>query len=187
MSPSDPTPGRYTNTAIALHWLIAGLMVAEYAWGWWMQEIAKQPVGPRADAYNLHKSVGLVLLALTLVRLGWRLAHRPAPLVGLPAWQHWLAKATHATLYVTLLVIPLSGYIGSVFSGYPVKWFGITLPAWGWNDPAIKDAMSVVHSVACWVLVGATLLHVAGALRHALAGDGQLVRMGLGRARPPLP
>ncbi|NDP43406.1 MAG: hypothetical protein GZ089_11935 [Aromatoleum sp.] len=65
---------RYTNIAIALHWLIAALVAAQIGWGWWMQEIPKQPVGPRVDAFNLHKSVGLTLLALTLLRLGWRLS-----------------------------------------------------------------------------------------------------------------
>ena len=76
-----PSLERYTKTAVVLHWLIAALLIAEFAHGWWMQEIPKQPPGVRADAFNLHKSVGLVLLALVLVRLGWRLAHR-AP--GLP-------------------------------------------------------------------------------------------------------
>ena len=71
---------RYTRVAVVLHWLVAALVVAQVSWGWWMQTIAKQPPGVRADAFNLHKSIGLVMLALTLVRLGWRLAHPPPPL-----------------------------------------------------------------------------------------------------------
>ena len=69
-----------------------------------------------------------------------------------------------------------------MWSGFPVKYFGITLPAWGWKDPALKDLMSAVHYVASWILAGAVLLHVAGALKHALIErDGLVARMGLGR------
>jgi len=81
-----------------------------------------------------------------------------------------------------LFVMPVAGYLGSVFSGFPVKYFGITLPAWGWKDPALKDLMSSVHYVASWILAGLVLLHVTGALKHALiTRDGLVARMGLGR------
>jgi cytochrome b561 len=168
---------RYTRTAVVLHWIIAALVIGQFAWGWWMQEIPKQPPGARADAFNLHKSFGLLLLGLMLARLGWRIAHPAPPLPPMPSWEAMLAKTTHVVLYLALFVMPLSGYLGSVFSGYPVKWFGVTLPAWGWKDPAIKDWMSAVHLTASWVLLCATVLHVAGALRHALARDGVMSRM----------
>jgi len=59
-----PSSDRYTRTAIVLHWLIAAIVIAEFAWGWWMQEIPKQPPGFRADAFNLHKSIGLTILVI---------------------------------------------------------------------------------------------------------------------------
>lgn len=177
---------RYTNIAIALHWLIAALVAAQIGWGWWMQEIPKQPVGPRVDAFNLHKSVGLTLLALTLLRLGWRLSPPPPPLPPLPAWQAKLAGATHVLLYALLLVHPLAGYLGSVWSGYPVKYFGMTLPGWGWKDEGLKDLCSTIHWWTSLVLVALIGLHVAGALNHALIHrNGLLARMGIGRARAP--
>jgi cytochrome b561 len=185
-SRSDGAALHYTTVAVVLHWLVAAVLVAQFTWGWWMQQIPKQPPGLRADAFNLHKSVGLVLLALMLVRLGWRLLHPPPPLIGLPDWQRTLASWTHRLLYVCLIVQPLAGYLGSVFSGYPVKWFGMTLPAWGWPSPAMKDAMSLVHLVNSFVLLGLVLLHLAGALRHAFAGDGYVRRM-LWRRRGPEP
>jgi cytochrome b561 len=160
-----------------LHWLVAAVLIAQFSWGWWMQQIPKQPPGLRADAFNLHKSVGLVLLALMLIRLGWRLLHPPPPLTGLPAWQEKLASTTHRLLYVVVFVQPVTGYLGSVFSGYPVKWFGMTLPAWGWASAPIKDAMSTIHLVNSFLLLGLVLLHVAGALSHALARDGYVRRM----------
>ncbi|HEX6136718.1 MAG TPA: cytochrome b [Casimicrobiaceae bacterium] len=189
MPPPDlcTTPLRYTTTAVVLHWLIAAVVIGQFAWGWLMQEIPKSPPGLRADAFNFHKSIGLCLLAATLFRLGWRLGHPPPPLPALPAWQAWLAKATHAALYAALIAMPLAGYLGSVWSGYPVKWFGITLPAWGGSVPELKDAMSAVHAATSWILLSLVALHVAGALHHAFRGDGIVARMTLPRPRGRAP
>ena len=170
---------RYTRTAVVLHWAIALIIVAQFAWGWLMQEIPKSPPGLRADAFNLHKSIGLWLLALMLFRLGWRSAHPPPPLPRLQRWQAGLAKAVHAALYAALIVMPLAGYLGSVWSGYSVKWFGITLPAWGGKMPALKEAMSAVHLAASWTLLGLVGLHLAGVAHHALRRDGIVARMTL--------
>ena len=178
MSPSD----RYTRTAVILHWLIAALLLVEVAQGWLMQEIPKQPPGLRADQFNLHKSFGLVLFALLLVRLGWRLLNPPPPMVGVARWQMRAAKTNHAILYIAMLVLPLSGYLGSVFSGYPIKWFGVMLPSWGAQNAAIKDLMSTVHWATSWILVASTALHIAGALKHELAGQHVMARMALRRA-----
>jgi cytochrome b561 len=174
----------YTRTAIILHWLIAAILVGQFAWGWLMQEVGKSPTGVRADAFNLHKSVGLCLLGLMLFRLGWRLAHPPPPVQGLPAWQLWLARLTHGGLYTALIVMPLAGYLGSVASGYPVKFFGMTLPAWGAKNAALKDAMSDLHLVTSWIVLALTALHVAGALHHAMRGDDVMSRMRLARGVP---
>jgi cytochrome b561 len=182
MSHSD----RYTPTAIALHWTIAVAVVVQFTWGWAMQTIPKQPPGMRADAFNMHKSIGLTILALMILRALWRWRHPAPPLPPMPTWQARLARITHVTLYVALFVMPLAGYLGSVFSGYPVKWFGVTLPAWGWASPGLKDAMSIVHLVNSFALLGLVLLHVAGALRHAFAGDGYVRRM-LWRSRASAP
>jgi cytochrome b561 len=170
---------RYTRTAVVLHWAIALIVVGQFSWGWLMQEIPKSPPGLRADAFNLHKSVGLCLLGLMLFRLGWRSAHPPPPLPSLPDWQTKLAKAAHAALYVALIVMPLAGYLGSVWSGYPVKWFGITLPAWGSRMPALKQAMSSVHLATSWMLLALVGLHLAAVVHHALRGDGVVARMTL--------
>jgi cytochrome b561 len=179
-----PSSDRYTRTAIALHWLIAFAVIAQFSFGWWMQGISKQPPGPRADAFNLHKSIGLTLLALMTLRLIWRWWNPAPPLPTMPAWQARLARFNHALLYAALFTMPLAGYLGSVFSGYPVKYFGMTLPAWGWKDSVLKDLCSTIHFVTSWVLASAVALHVAGALKHALLDrDGLLARMGIGTVR----
>jgi cytochrome b561 len=182
--PASDSDARYTRTAVALHWVIAVLVIGQFAWGWWMQQIPKQPIGPRVDAFNLHKSVGLVILALMLVRIGWRIAHAPPPLPAMPSWQARMARITHVALYVLLIVQPLSGYLGSEVSGYPVKFFGLTLPGWAGRNVGLKDFLSGVHLATSWMIAGAVGLHVAGALKHALIDrDGLLSRMGFGRVR----
>lgn len=175
MRPSDA--GRYHGVAIALHWIVAAFVIVQFAWGWWMQEFPKQPVGPRVDAFNLHKSIGLTIFTLMVVRLGWRLSHPPPALPPLPHWEAWLARAVHVVLYVALFVQPLSGYLGSVFSGYPVKVFGMVLPPWGWKDEGIKDLMSTIHLANSFVLATAVALHVAGAVKHLADGSGIVRRM----------
>ena len=174
---------RYSSTAIALHWAIAVLVIGQFAWGWWMQDIPKQPVGPRVDAFNLHKSVGLTILALMAVRVVWRLTHRPPRLPAMPSWQHAAARFTHVALYALLVIQPLTGYLGSVFSGYPVKYFGIVLPGWAGKNDALKDLLSEAHLATSWAIAILVGIHVCGALMHALVRrDGLLARMGIGRA-----
>jgi len=181
MSASD----RYTRTAIALHWAIAVLVIVQFAWGWWMQGIPKQPVGPRVDAFNLHKSIGMTILALMVVRIGWRVAHRPPSLRGLPRWQVNAAHANHLLLYAALVIQPLAGYLGSEFSGFPVKFFGLTLPSWTAKNAAMKDLMSAVHLATSWVIAAIVVLHVAAALKHALVDRNHLLaRMGIGSPPP---
>jgi len=169
---------RYTTTASLLHWLIAALVLGMIAFGWWMQEIPKTPVGPRVNAYNLHKSIGKTVLLLMLWRALWRGAHPPPDLPRMPPWQARLARGVHLLLYVCLFVQPVTGYLGSAYSGYPVKFFGLTLPGWAAADPAIKDAMSVIHRGNSWVLVSALGLHLAGSLKHAVIDrDGSFRRI----------
>jgi cytochrome b561 len=176
---------RYTRTAIALHWLIAILVIVQFAWGWWMQGIPKQPVGPRVDAFNLHKSIGMTIFALMIVRILWRVGHAPPPLRGLPTWQASVARATHVLLYAALVIQPLAGYLGSEFSGFPVKFFGLTLPSWAGKNGAIKDLMSAVHLATSWVIAATVVLHVGAALKHALIDrDDLLARMGIGLPLP---
>lgn len=181
MPPSDAAP-RYTHTAIALHWLIAVAVIGQFAWGWYMQSIPKQPVGMRADAFNLHKSIGMTIFMLMAVRLAWRVRHPPPALPSMPRWQARAAGVTHVLLYVALFVQPLAGYFGSEWSGYPVRFFGVALPAWAGKDVALKDLMSTIHLANSWVLAALVALHVAGAAKHALLDrDRLLARMGIGR------
>jgi cytochrome b561 len=180
--------GRYTRFAVAMHWIVAAVVLLQYPLGWLMQQIPKQPPGQRADVFNVHKSIGLTILALMIVRLGWRLAHRPPDFPPMPSWQSHVAKLTHFVLYAALIGLPLAGYLGSVFSGYPVKYFGITLPSWAAKNPQLKDLMSTVHLTLAWVLLGAFALHISGVVKHVvLERDGLLQRMSWSRATAARP
>lgn len=179
--------GRYTTVAIVLHWLVAAIVIAQFALGWWMQEIPKQPLGPRTEAFNLHKSIGLVVLALMLARIAWRLGHPPPPLPAMPRWQARLAHATHLLLYAALVALPVTGYLGSMFSGYPVKFFGMTLPAWPGKSAELKEWMSAAHRGLAWTLATAFALHMAGVAKHTLVNHDRLLRRMSWKRAPQAP
>lgn len=160
---------RYHSFAIALHWIVALLVFAQIALGWWMQEIPRSPPGLRAGWYNVHKSIGLTIGMLMLLRLGWRLRHPAPPLPpSMPRWQAQAARASHFLLYACLIVQPLWGYLGSSFTPYPIKYFGVTLPHWGWDSPALKNLFSALHLGTAYLLMTVLALHVAAALKHLL-------------------
>lgn len=171
--------GRYTRVAVTLHWLIAALVVTQLVLGWLMIEIPKQPVGVRAYWFNLHKSIGITIALLVLVRIAWRLRHPAPPLpASVPAWQRRAAAASHALLYACLLGMPLVGFLGSTFSGYPIKYFGILLPQWGFKSPSLKDFFSAVHLGFAWIFMTSIALHTGAALKHLLINrDGVFWRM----------
>jgi cytochrome b561 len=170
---------RYDHVAMALHWLVAIGVIVQIVLGLWMIDIPKLPAGVRAYWFNLHKSIGISVGVLIFLRLAWRLRHRPPPLPStMPRWQLRAAHASHWLLYACMLTMPLSGYFGSTFSGYPIKYFGITLPGWGWKDDAIKEILSSVHFVAAILFISLIKLHVLAALKHLFIDrDGVFHRM----------
>ena len=154
-------------------------VLGQLALGWSMIEIPKSPPGPRAWWFNLHKSIGLTIGALMLVRLGWRLRHGAPPLPdSMPRWQRNAARASHFLLYACLILQPLWGYLGSTFTKYPIKYFGLTLPHWGWEAPGLKDLFSALHLGTAILLTVVLFVHIAAALKHLFVDrDGVFQRM----------
>ena len=101
----------YTRTAVALHWIVAALVIIALTVGWSMTDMVFSPLKLRL--FNWHKWVGATVLVLMLVRVSWRLAHPAPALLPMPAWQRLSAQALHGLLYLMLLVQPLTGWIFS--------------------------------------------------------------------------
>ena len=129
-------------------------------------------------------SSDLTIGLLVLVRIGWRLTHRPPPLPqGMPRWQQLAASVSHGMLYLSMVVMPVSGYLGSSFTKYPIKYFGTTLPHWGWEDAGLKELCSQVHWAAVLIFMALIALHAAAGLKHLLVDrDGVFQRMWFGGA-----
>lgn len=160
---------RYGRVAIALHWLIGLALLGQITFGFLLDDIAPRNTPARAGVVNLHKSLGIVLGLLIIVRFAWWLTHRPPPWPNsMPAWQQRAARLGHHALYACMLVMPLSGYIGSNFSKYGVKLFGLTLPPWGPPLPSVYAFFNGLHDVTAWVFVALIAGHVMAALKHAL-------------------
>ncbi|MDE2082241.1 MAG: cytochrome b [Burkholderiales bacterium] len=173
---------RYDGVAITLHWLIAAALTAQSLFGWFMDDIAARGTPARAGVVNLHKSLGLVLGALIVARLLWRLAHRPPPWPAtVPARQQALARLGHGALYAAMLLQPLSGYVASNFSKYGVRFFGHPLPPWAPESRAAYAYFNGLHQTLGWVLALMVAGHVALALKHALVDRDGL----FGRIWPP--
>ncbi|HEY2560130.1 MAG TPA: cytochrome b [Caldimonas sp.] len=173
---SAAMPWRYSGTAIALHWLLAILITLTTAIGWRMMWIEHEPGSEQF--FELHKSIGLVIAALVAARVLWRLTHRPEPRPEGAAWESRLASASHALLYVLIVALPITGYLGASYSKAGVQWFGIATPRWTAPDHDTSELFFTAHGVLLWTLVPLVALHVAGALKHLLIDkDGTFWRM----------
>ena len=176
----DTSAARYTRGAIVLHWLIAVLIILNVAAAWISEGMSK---ADRAIVMGNHKAIGITVLMLTVLRIVWRLTHRPPPLLeSLKAWEAALSRVVHAGFYFLMLAIPLTGWaMSSAFSkGAGVSLFGlVTVPALpvGYDKPT-AGLFAELHELLAFGMIALIVLHVAGALKHQLIDqDGTLRRM----------
>jgi cytochrome b561 len=170
---------RYDRVAIALHWLIGLALLGQIGFGLLLDDIAPRGTPARAATINLHKSFGIVLGVLIVLRLLWRLRHPPPawPAV-VPANQQRLATLGHRTLYACMLLMPLSGYVASNFSKHGVKFFGTAFKPWGPDLPQVYNFFNAIHVATAFVFAALIVGHVAIALKHALVDrDGVFSRI----------
>jgi cytochrome b561 len=178
---------RYTKTAKILHWLIAVAIFGMFALGWYMSELPKEgpkqmaydlfdwgiytwtlseEASPRTFYFNLHKSIGITILALVIVRIFWRLTHKaPAMLASYKAWETKLASGVHRLLYVLMVALPLSGLVMAVASKYGVKWFGLEFIG-GLDNKPLREVFKEAHEIIGVVILLIIILHILGALKH---------------------
>jgi len=180
--PFRNTAANYGYIAQTLHWVMALSFIAMFIIAEVMMHMTTDPTNTffgsgKWALYGLHKSVGMVLLLLIILRILWKVSNPKPPLNG-QGVQKLLAAITHYGLYAVMLIMPLSGYVMSSAGGYGVKVFGLKLPdLLGENKPLGSLAHSVHHyaSEAVYILVA---LHLIGALfHHYVVKDDTFLRM----------
>ena len=181
------TSNQYTKTAKILHWLIALGIFGMFALGWFMSDIPKEAakqsvfdifdlgifhwtsaeeVSPRSFYFNVHKSFGVTIFALIIIRILWRLTHTPpALLASYKAIERKLANGAHRLLYLLMLILPLSGVIMAVYSKYGIKWFGMDFIKGLDNNP-MREIFKSAHQIIGLILVATIVIHILGALKH---------------------
>jgi len=174
-------PSRYSAVAVVLHWLVAIGIILNIKYGLSFDALEETHSPLLRPAIDMHKSIGITVLGLVLLRVLWRVSHRPPPLEeGLAVWEKKLSAGIHHLLYLLMVAVPLTGWLHDSAwkgaSGHPFELFHTVpffrLPLFGAMDGATKDhwhdILGAMHSFASWALIGAVALHVAGALKHSL-------------------
>ncbi len=178
---------RYSCVAIALHWIIALLIIAVFAAGYWMTDAVKEEATKELayKTYDLHKATGIIILALSLFRLHWRLNHTaPAAPAGSSLWETRIRNITHILFYVFIIAVPLFGWIMSSASGkYPISMFGLF--EWPFiplahlsNAFEIKELFKEMHELFAFAMMALVGVHIAAAIyHHKIKKDDVLKRM----------
>ena len=167
-----------------LHWLTAALIAAQIALGLIGTSL---PLGmSKLATLARHKSLGITILGLVIIRLAWRTANpTPALPTNLKRYERALARATHAGLYALLIALPLTGWIMSSARGFPVSWFNLVqLPNLVGRSDALYHVMVSVHvtlAVTLCVILG---LHIAAAIKHHFVLKDDTLRRMLPGTRP---
>ena len=174
---TSAVPTRYTTLAIVLHWVLALALIMSFSVGLYMADLPFTP--QRVKLFNWHKWAGVTILALSLLRLSWRLTHRPPAELPTSQWQQRAGRWTHAALYVLFFAVPLAGWAYSSAAGFPIVWFGVLpLPDLVGPDKALAEGLKSLHSALAWALAALAALHVGAALKHHFIDrDKLLARM----------
>jgi cytochrome b561 len=165
----------YGAIAQLFHWTIVVLIVTQFV----LAEKAEDlPLSAKVATLAQHKSVGITILALALLRLGWRWLNPVPPLPPrTPRWQHFAAHGSHILLYALLLIMPLLGWLMSSARNFPVSWFGLfTLPDFIEPSQGAFKFFRTAHMVLSKVLFVVALLHIAAALKHHFIDRDDVLR-----------
>lgn len=155
---------------------MAIMIIAMICMGVYMADLPKG-TEERTWFFTLHKSIGLTLALLALIRLVWKLIAKSPPLPDMvSATQRKMANATHHLLYLMMFIQPISGYISSSFSGYKTKFWGIPLPHWGSKNPELNEFFTEIHELSAICLVVLLVLHIAGVVYHLHRKETELFK-----------
>ena len=169
-------PIRYTRMAMLLHWAIAALIIANVALIWTVGLLPDDSVRPVIDT---HKSIGITVLGLALMRVLWRASHPPPPMpAGYKRWERMAAHAAHIALYGIIFALPLSGWLHdsawTAAATHPMYYFGLfewpRIAIFNGLDHAqrdvVHDQLGAVHAWFGYILYGLLAAHIIGALKH---------------------
>lgn len=179
---SDTT--RWGSVAKFFHWTIALFVIGLLVGGLTMTDMKVSP--DKFKLYALHKSFGITVLVLMLLRFAWRgVDPRPQDVAGMAPVVAFAAHAVHRLLYVALLAMPISGWVYNSASNFPLQWFGLVqLPAIVGPDKDLKELAHGVHEFLAWTLIALLLAHIAGALKHHFIDRDDTLRRMLPFAKP---
>lgn len=165
----------YTRTAVALHWLIALLILAAFPLGLYMHGLPLSPSKLRLFSY--HKWMGITVLVLAASRVAWRLAHRPPELPAtMPQWERSAAQAVHWLLYALIFLVPLSGWLMSSATGFQTIWFGVVpLPDLIGKDKELGRLLLDVHEKLNYLMLTLVGGHIVAALKHHFVAHDQIL------------
>ena len=175
------TRSRYGVVAITLHWLVAVTVVGMFALGFWMVDLGYYDAWYKR-APDIHRSIGILLLAVMLLRLVWRMINpKPAALPGHRRWEVVSAHLVHGLLYVLLFVAMVSGYLITTADGSSIHVFGwFEVPSVTGRIKGLENTAGLVHYWATWTIVGLVVIHAAGALKHHILDRDDTLRRMLG-------
>ena len=167
---------RYSTTAIIIHWLMAIMIITMICMGGYMADLPKGSE-ERTWFFTLHKSIGLTLALLAIIRLVWKLISTSPPLPDIVSATHQkMAKATHHLLYLMMFIQPVSGYISSSFTSYKTKFWGIPLPRWADKNPEMNQLFNEIHEISAICLVVLLVIHIAGVVYHMKRKESELLK-----------
>lgn len=178
----DHLPG-YRPPARWLHWIVAVAVLVMIPAGLVMVQEGL-PRAVQDTLFILHKNLGTLLIPVILVRVIYRLTHRPPPLPDtIPRWQRRAAALSHGMLYALLIVLPVSGLVRVRAGGYPIELLDrLGVGPWIGRSEPLAAAASALHAAAAFLMIGVLAVHVGAALHHAfIRRDGVWSRMGPGR------
>lgn len=170
--------GRYTRTAIALHWIVAVLIITNLAFGLYVSGLVVSPQKLRYISW--HKWVGVTILLLAAVRLAWRLRHgAPALPEAMPRWEKIAANASHVLLYALFFSAPLTGWLYSSAAGFQTVYLGLVpIPDLLQKDRELAAVLKLVHKSVVYTMAALIVVHAAAAIKHHVRDrDDVLQRM----------
>lgn len=173
---------RYGLVAVTIHWVVAAVVIGLFALGFWMVDLTYYDDWYK-QAPDIHRSVGILLLGVMLVRVIWRFANTgPKPLSSHKRWEVASAHAAHSLLYLLIFVAMVSGYLISTADGSSISVFDLfEVPSVTGQIKGLEDTAGTVHYWSTWAIVALASVHAAGALKHHFIDRDQTLRRMLGR------